>query len=112
MAAIIGLHQLLTSMGLIMAFILFVYMSIISKNPDLPRWKSLKFGLSIVTIIWLIPEVAANFLPEFAPYPISEGGDYGGMDTAHFGVGVWVHATAMVVFSTYILLRARGLLKG
>jgi len=91
---------MVTDAGLLVALLIFGYLAIRVRNPDVPRWRSLTFGLSLVSIIWLIPEAAANILPEYLP-----GLGYSG------GIGQYIHLLSMAIFAAYIFLKARVLLR-
>ena len=95
-----SIATMITDAGLLVALVIFAYLAIRVHNPDVPRWRSLTFGLSLVSIVWLIPEAAANIVPEYLP-----GLGYGG------GIGPYIHLLSMAIFAAYIFFKAKVLLR-
>ena len=96
----VSIATMVTDAGLLVALLIFGYLAIRVRNPDVPRWRTFTFGLSLVSIIWLIPEAAANIPPEYlASLGYSRG------------TGTYIHLLSMAIFAVYVFLKARVLLR-
>ena len=78
-----------TLWGLVVSLAVFVILAATRRNPDVSRMQSLRFGLSIAALVWIVGEVL--YL------------------SGEVAVGGIVHAVAMMLFLFFIFGRSRRL---